>query len=199
MRIELAKLRAAIADQISADLASRLGSADLPSEIDADDVGALLAEALHPGLGPRVGHAALDSVRITFGPASVVLGPEEAIQHPMLRAWLPLGLGEALAMPIVSAASMAALAPGQPNVHWITVEDRGDAAPRGTAVFAAPTLTEAAQVVATYGTGPDTALTRVSRLDGSALAMAGWALHGLRKAPPPAGDPFSAMPAATKH
>ncbi len=182
MRFDPERLTRALGVSIDAAFAVRwreavrtMRGADAAAPIPADDLGALLAEAIVPGAGGRIAAVDLASVEINVAGHTVALDPSDAHRHPLLTAWLPLTLGEALAAPLVAASTLAALALGQPSARLVEIVEHGDAA-LGLAVFGVATALGEARVICRYGEGERGPLVTTHRLEAAALAMAGWSL-----------------------
>jgi hypothetical protein len=183
MRLNLAAVERGIAKHVSRELAERLavsatamGAAVKAGSIATEDLPPVLCEALAPGAGLAVSDLELSRCELSIGSLAVTLDASEAPQHPLLSAWLPHTLGEAVAAPFIAGCTLAALAPNQPTQRVVEVVLRGDDAPRGTAIYVVATAAGEACVVCRYGAGDDGAQVTIRRLNGPALALAGWAV-----------------------
>ena len=195
MIFNLPALQPAIGERLSAELARRLpgalkavrGRADAGSKLKAggkcpvdvipqDLVGETLIEAMASGSSAGIAALPLSWVELHLGTEPQgTLAAEDAAEHLLLSPWLPMTMGAAVAAPVLAGATMAQLAPNAPRWGMISLIERPDVGPRGVLSVELTTSFGDGVAIAHYGAGvADPALISMHRIDGRALALAGW-------------------------
>ncbi len=191
MIFKVTALQNGLAEHVNAELALRLPAGiqsvrrrrrnnARPSAVMRDAVhdrlvGDAIVEVLAPGAGVSICRAPLSFVELHLGKTKLAtLSAEDAAEHALLRSWLPLSLGRAVAAPLLAGATMGQLAPGAP--HWVRlVIEQGVTEARGFLSVELTTAMGEGRAVAYYGPGgKDWVSIRHHCLDGPALVLAGW-------------------------
>ena len=202
MNIPLPMFERAVSAHFGPDLSGRLaqafntirarrarGSTGDAIVVPHDRVGDLLAEAVAPGVGLISARTTITSAKIIFGETLLeTVVAADVTGHQLLGDWLPLTIGEALALPILEAATLDPEAIGRPRTVSVDVIVRPGRPPRGMATFDVPAEAGELRVVVWFGEGEDTPFVSLHRLDGHALGLVGRSLATGEPAPRPLGS-----------
>lgn len=144
------------------------------------------------------------------GGSTVVLSPDEALAHPMLKGWLGKDAGETIGLFLQAGSNFAIWSLDAPTIDYIEL-----AAINGINAAAAemhiPVKGGSMRVLFQFGSGPDMVLfaaaqpmfSWVQRLSGDALAKLGFRIRAMAReaaiAPPPPPEAPTAAPSPIFH
>jgi hypothetical protein len=172
MKLSAAVVRAAVAEHVDVSLAEALR---LPETVDDADVGLYVARAL--GIGGEDPGLTVVSVAPP-GEPWIVLGPEEALSHPLIGPWISRSLISALASSLVAGTRACLAGLAAPELGGLTIHHRRGEIVGGSMELGFPANQGQFAAIAAYGATLTCAPLLTSlRINAQALADAGGAMR----------------------